>query len=101
MTDPRDAPDGWFRDFGQPLSKAVTATVAKGQLGPRMVVIQAFQNAMLTYDAKNPQPWRVERANVGRDYAATFPQAVRSGSSATWRRQATGGLRGRGGAASA
>ena len=77
MTDPRDAPDGWFRDFGLPLSKAVTATVTKGQLGPRSVVIQAFQNAILTYDAKNPQPWQVERANVGRDYAATFPQAVR------------------------
>jgi hypothetical protein len=67
MTDPRDAPDGWFRDFGLPLSKAVTATVTKGLLGPRLVLIQAFQNAILTYDAKNPQPWRVERANVGRD----------------------------------
>jgi hypothetical protein len=77
MTDARDAPDGWFRDFGLPLSKAVTATVTKGQLGPRTVVIQAFQNAILTYDAKNPQPWQVERANEGRDYAATFPQAVR------------------------
>jgi hypothetical protein len=30
-----------------------------------------------TNDAKNPQPWQVEPANVGRDYAATFPQAVR------------------------
>jgi hypothetical protein len=77
MTDPRDAPNGWFRDFGLPLSKAVTATVTKGQLGPRSVVIHAFQNAILTYDAKNFQPWQVERANVGRDYAATFPQAVR------------------------
>jgi hypothetical protein len=77
MTDARDAPDGWFRDFGLPLSKAVTATVTKGHLGQRTVVVQAFQNAILTYDAKNRQPWRVERANVGGDYAATFPQAVR------------------------
>jgi hypothetical protein len=77
MTDARHAPDGWFQDFGLPLSKAVTATVTKGQLGPRVVVIQAFQNAILTYEAQNPQPWQVERANVGRDYAATFPQAVR------------------------
>ena len=77
MTDPRDARDGWFRDFGLPLSTAVTATVTKGHLGPRLVVIQAFQNAILIYDAKNPQPWRVERANVGRDYAATFSEALR------------------------
>jgi hypothetical protein len=39
MTDPRDAPDGWFHDFGLPLSEALTATVTKGQLGPRSVVI--------------------------------------------------------------
>ena len=77
MADPRDAPDGWFRDFGLPLSKVITATVTKGLLGPRMVAIQPFQNAIVTYDAKNPQPWRVERANVGRDYAATFLQALR------------------------
>jgi hypothetical protein len=75
MTDPRDAPDGWFRDFELPLSKAVTVT--KGHLGPRIVGIQAFQSAILIYDAKNSQPWQVERANAGRDYAATFPQAVR------------------------
>jgi len=65
----------WTRAYY--ISKAVTATVTKGLLGPRIVVIQAFQNAIVTYDAKNPQPWRVERANVGRDYAATFLQALR------------------------
>jgi hypothetical protein len=77
MTIPRDAPSGWFCDYELPLTKAVTATVTKGLLGPRLVVIQAFQNAILTYDAKNPQPWRVERANVGRDHAATFPNLLR------------------------
>jgi hypothetical protein len=44
---------------------------------PSKPTSSAFQNAILTYDAKNPQPWQVERANVGRDYAATFPEALR------------------------
>ena len=59
------------------MTEAVTTTVVKGKLGRRTITVQAFQNAILTYDPKNPPAWRVERANTGVDYAKTFPQGVR------------------------
>lgn len=77
LTDRRQAPDGWPRDFGLPLTPAVPATVRKGKLGMRRIMVQAFQKAILTYDPRNAAPFRVERANVGADYAAAFPAAVR------------------------
>jgi hypothetical protein len=42
-----------------------------------VIVLQAFQDAILTYDPRNAPAWRVERANIGLDYATMFPQAVR------------------------
>jgi hypothetical protein len=77
LTDPRAAPGGWLRDIGPPLTPAIPATVNKGPLGTRHVLVQAFQCAVLTYDAANPARYRVERANIGLDYAAASPRAVR------------------------
>lgn len=77
MADSRNAPSGWLHDIGLPLTPAVPATVTKGKLGTRRIMLQAFQDAVLTYEPKNPAPFRVERANVGVDYATTFPQDVR------------------------
>ena len=71
------APDGWQQDVGLPLTRAVRATVTKGARGQRVIVLQAFQDAILTYDPRNAPAWRVERANIGLDYATMFPQAVR------------------------
>jgi hypothetical protein len=71
------APDGWLQDVGLPLTRAVRATVTKGARGRRVIVLQAFQDAILTYDPRNAPAWRVERANIGLDYATVFPQAVR------------------------
>jgi hypothetical protein len=71
------APDGWQQDVGLPLTRAVRATVTKGARGRRVIVLQAFQDAILTYDPRNAPAWRVERANIGLDDATMFPQAVR------------------------
>jgi hypothetical protein len=71
------APGGWLRDTGLPLTEAIPATVTKGALGRRQIMLQAFANAILTYDPQNPPAYRVERANVGSDYAAVLPGQVR------------------------
>lgn len=71
------APDGWRQDIGLPLTNALAAVVSKGRLGRRAIVVQAFQDAILTYDPRNKRPFRVERANIRVDYAANFPQRVR------------------------
>lgn len=71
------APDGWLRDLGLPLTPVVAATVTKGAAGRRPITIQAFERAVLTYDPRNPAPFRVERVNCGVDYATAFPRAVR------------------------
>lgn len=76
VTRREDAPDGWLRDLGLPMTPIMSATVTKGT-ARRVIEIQAFQRAVLTYDRLNPGPFRVERANVGDDYATVFPQAVR------------------------
>lgn len=72
-----EAPRGWLNNIGLPLTSAVTATVTKGSLGQRTISVQAFQFAVLTYDPRNAASFRVERANVGVDYATAFPRAVR------------------------
>lgn len=77
MTDRGLTPGGWLHDLGLPLTNASTATVTKGGVGVRRITVQAFQFAILTYDPRNPPAWRVERANLGTDYARVFPQAVR------------------------
>jgi len=71
------APDGWLRDLGLPLTPAVAATVTKGAAGKRLITVQAFERAVLTYDPLNPAPFRVERANCGLSYATAFSRSVR------------------------
>jgi hypothetical protein len=74
-------PGGWLHDVGLPVTEPMEAMVDKGlivggELLPvydRPIVIQAFQRTVLTYDPANPDGWQVERANVGTDYAAVFP----------------------------
>jgi hypothetical protein len=77
MTNPHYAPGGWLHDIGLPLTAAISATVTKGALGQRTISLQAFTNAILTYDPRNAPAWRVERANSGVDYATAWPKAVR------------------------
>ncbi len=77
LTNTHTVPGGWLHDIGLPLSPAVRATVIKGALGTRTITIQAFQDAILTYDPRNPSASRVERANIGSDYATAFPKATR------------------------
>ena len=77
LTNHATTPGGWLHDLGLPITPALKATVSKGGLGLRTVYIQAFQFAVLTYDAANPPAWRVERANAGSDNAAAYPAAAR------------------------
>jgi len=76
LTNPSAVPGGWLHDIGLPLTPAVPATVTKGALGKRAITIQAFQDAILTDDPRNPPATQVERANIGSDYAAIFPAAT-------------------------
>lgn len=69
-------PGGWLHDVGLPLTEAIEATVDKGPATGRVITIQVFQRTVLTYDPLNPPEWRVERANVGSDYAQVFPGRV-------------------------
>ena len=62
-------PGGWLHDVGLPITEPLMATVDKGDLQGRRITVQTFQRTVLTYDPLNPPEWRVERANVGRDYA--------------------------------
>jgi hypothetical protein len=71
------APGGWLQHTGLPLTEAVPATVTKGTLGQRHIMVQAFERTVLTYDPLNPASFQVERANIGTDYARTFPERVR------------------------
>jgi hypothetical protein len=77
LSDAHSVPGGWLHDIGLPVTPAVQATVTKGSLGKRTITIQAFQDAILTYDPLNPPASRVERANIGSDYATAFPKATR------------------------
>jgi hypothetical protein len=72
-------PAGWLHDMGLPITAARQTTVTKYLPdGPteRTITVQAFQRAILTYDAQNPPDWQVERANVGSDYRKAFPERV-------------------------
>ncbi|GIW07002.1 MAG: hypothetical protein KatS3mg060_1807 [Dehalococcoidia bacterium] len=71
-------PGGWLHDVGLPITEPVEATVSKGSITGRKIVVQAFQRAILTYDPANPADWQVERANVGTDYRRWFPSRVPS-----------------------
>ena len=67
-------PDGWLHDVGLPITEPLEALVDKGQAKGRRIIIQAFQRTILTDDPLNPPQWRIERANVGTDYACAFPE---------------------------
>jgi hypothetical protein len=69
-------PGGWLHDIGLPITEPVEATVTKGSVSGRKIIIQAFQRTILTYDPANPPDWQVERANVGTDYRRWFPSRV-------------------------
>ena len=69
-------PAGWLHDIGLPLTEAIPATVDKGALRGRQILVQAFQRTILTYDALNPEEFQVERANVGTDYRSAFPDRI-------------------------
>lgn len=67
-------PDGWLHDIGLPITEPLEALVDKGQAKGRRIIVQAFQRTILTDDPLNPPQWRIERANVGSDYACAFPE---------------------------
>ena len=69
-------PAGWLHDIGLPLTEAIPATVNKGPLQGRQILVQAFQRTILTYDALNPTEFQVERANVGTDYRSAFSDRI-------------------------
>lgn len=65
-------PSGWLHDIGLPLTDAFEGKALKnGKL--RDITIQAFERAVLTYDAQNPGDWQVERANIGADAVRLLP----------------------------
>lgn len=68
-------PGGWLHDTGLPMSEALTIQAIKGT-EKRNVMVQVFERAILTYDAKNPADFQVERANVGLAYRDAFPAKV-------------------------
>jgi hypothetical protein len=68
-------PGGWLHDTGLPMSEAFNIEVAKGGES-RTVVVQIFERTILTYDARNPPEFQVERANVGLAYRDAFPRRV-------------------------
>lgn len=58
--------NGWLYAIGLPLTNAfeVRVTHAGEQ---RMITMQAFERAVLTYNPHNPPAWQVERGNIGTD----------------------------------
>lgn len=57
-------PAGWLHAIGLPMTPAIPVDVTKaGQA--RRLLLQVFERTVLTYDAVNPEGWRLERANVG------------------------------------
>ncbi len=59
-------PGGWLHDVGLPMTQVMSATVEKNG-ETRAIMLQAFERAVLTYDAKNPADFQVERGNIGAD----------------------------------
>lgn len=57
----------WLFAMGYPITEPywIEISVAGEQ---RWVLMQAFQRRILTYSPYNPDPWKVEMANVGRAY---------------------------------
>jgi hypothetical protein len=57
----------WLQLTGRPISEPYwVRTRVDGQ--ERLVLVQAFERRVLTYDPQNPEGWRVEWGNVGLHY---------------------------------
>ena len=67
-------PGGWLHHVGLPITEPLEAVVDKGPDKGRRIVLQAFQRTILTDDPLNTPQWRIERVNVGTDYACAFPE---------------------------
>lgn len=61
-------PDKLLYIAGRPLSEPYWAIVPVKRV-PTDVLIQAFERRILTYTPSNPEGWKVEWGNVGRQYA--------------------------------
>lgn len=72
-------PGGWLHDIGLPMTEVLDAGVTKGG-ARRAIQVQAFERAVLTYDAQNPADWQVERDNIGVAHRAVFPPGWADGS---------------------
>lgn len=59
-------PGGWMHDIGLPLTNAFSVETVKGDQ-IRMIVMQAFERTVLTFDPLNPAEWQIERGNIGTD----------------------------------
>ncbi len=59
-------PGGWMHDIGLPLTNAFSVETVKGDQ-IRMIVMQAYERTVLTFDPLNPVEWQIERGNIGTD----------------------------------
>ncbi len=57
----------WHFAMGYPITEPYWIQIGVDG-GQRWVLMQAFQRRTLTYSPYNPDPWKVEMANVGRAY---------------------------------
>jgi lipoprotein-anchoring transpeptidase ErfK/SrfK len=60
-------PGGWLREVGLPLTD-IFPTLIYIDGAPRQVMMQAFERAVLTYDAQNSPEHLVQMGNAGWDY---------------------------------
>jgi hypothetical protein len=59
-------PGGWLHDIGLPMTDPLTVEATKNG-ERRAITLQAFERTVLTYDARNPPGWQIERGNLGSD----------------------------------
>jgi hypothetical protein len=64
-------PTGWLHAVGLPITDAFEVETMKHG-GPRIILMQAFERAVLTFDALNPPAWQVEQGNLGLDVLRTI-----------------------------
>jgi hypothetical protein len=57
----------WIYAMGYPITEPYWARIRTGD-GATLVLMQAFQRRVLTYNPKNTQEWQVEMGNVGSHY---------------------------------
>ncbi len=60
-------PQPWIELTGRPISEPYWVTTrVEGE--ERLVLVQAFERRLVTFDPRNPEGWRVEWGNVGLHY---------------------------------